>query len=187
MYLERVLICKDLNKPGNNELLNYYTSMFGDKDMGMKTVFIIVIILLGIGYLALNNGEININFTTQKGSSNHWTNDNFTQAATDPMSHKGEKVNLTLLMFNNLDISGLKGMEAYLGTVQQLQANPMDASRRVYLSYNPGETSGSIVPGDCIHVTGTIEGVAHITTQDNSLINVTYIKSNTLEKVPCSP
>ncbi|MCE4614519.1 MAG: hypothetical protein F7B60_03200 [Desulfurococcales archaeon] len=155
--------------------------------MGMKTIFIVIIILLGIGYLALNNGEININLSTQKESSNLWTNDNFTQAATDPMSHKGDKVNLTLLMFNNLDISGLKGMEAYLGTVQQLQANPMDASRRVYISYNPETLTDNIAPGDCIHITGTIEGIAHITTQDNSLINVTYIKTGTIEETPCPP
>jgi len=155
--------------------------------MGMKTILIILIILLGIGYIALNNGEININLTTQRETSNLWTNDNFTQVATDPMSHKGDKVDLTLLMFNNLDISGLKGMEAYLGTLQQLQANPMDASRRVYLSYSPEKLSDNIAPGDCIHITGTIEGMAHITTQDNSLINVTYIKADTMEKTPCTP
>ncbi|MEB3756977.1 MAG: hypothetical protein GSR79_09015 [Desulfurococcales archaeon] len=155
--------------------------------MGMKAIILIVIVLLGIGYLAMNNGEININLTTQKETSNLWTNENFTQAATDPMNHKGDKVNLTLLMFNNLDIQGLKGMEAYLGTVQQLQSNPMDASRRVYLSYNPEALKDNVVPGDCIHITGTIEGVAHITTQDNSHINVTYIKTNTIEETPCTP
>jgi hypothetical protein len=167
--------------------LNLYTNMFGESKMGMKTILIILVILLGIGYLALNNGEININLTTQKQSSNMWTNNNFTQAATDPTSHKGDHVNLTLIMFNNLDISGLKGMEAYLGTLQQLQANPYDTSRRVYLSYNPETLNENVVPGDCIHITGTIEGVAHINTQDNKLINVTYIKTSTLEKTPCTP
>jgi len=161
--------------------------MFGEIKMGMKAIILIVIVLLGIGYLAMNNGEININLTTQKETSNLWTNENFTQATTDPLSHKGDKVNLTLLMFNNLDIQGLKGMEAYLGTVQQLQSNPMDTSRRVYLSYNPEALKDNVVPGDCIHITGTIEGVAHITTQDNSRINVTYIKTNTIEETPCTP
>ena len=160
--------------------------MFGETGMGLKAALVATVVLLAIGYIALNGGEINIDFSTNK-AANTWTAGNFTQAAGDPMSHKGDKVDLKLLVFNKLDISGLKGYEAYLGTLQQLQQNPMDPTRRVYVSYDPSKLPEPIEPGNCIHVTGQIQGVAHITTQDNSHINVTYIKSSTIEKVPCSP
>lgn len=153
--------------------------------MGLKAV-ILIIILLAIGYLILTGGEIDINIGTNNTSTTLWTNQNFTNAATNPLDHKGDKVSLDLLVFNQLNASGKTGVEAYMGTTQQLQDNPTDESRRVYISYDPTTTTPP-QPGDCIHVTGTIQGQAHITTLDGDTVNVTYIQATQITQTTCNP
>ena len=140
--------------------------------MGLKAV-ILIIILLATGNLLLTGGGIDINIGANKTSTN-------------PLDHKGDKVSLNLLVFNQLNASGKTGVEAYMGTAQQLQENPADESRRVYISYDPTIITPP-QPGDCIHVTGTIQGQAHITTLDGDAVDVTYIQATQITHTTCSP
>jgi len=155
--------------------------------MGVKAVTL-TLFILAVAYLALSGGELEFNLHTgTPPEADLWTNQNFTQASTTPLNHKGDRVSLDLLAFNHLNISGKTGLEAYMGGQDRLEANPMDSSRRVYISYNPGIVQTPIRDGGCIHVDGTIQGQATITTLGGATFNVTYIQATTLVPINCNP
>ena len=154
--------------------------------IGLITGIAITLVFLSPSMLSNLRDHVHIE-AGLRGSENLWTNANFTEAASDPEEHRGDRVELEGLFFNTLSYDnneGLVGLEIYLGGKDELVGNPLDTSKRILAGYN-STLASSLSYGDCLHLKGHIAGKAMITTMDGHVIEPAYIKVESLETVPC--
>lgn len=141
---------------------------------------IILILVLGIGYIAQQRGMIDVELNGsvtvgRDGSSGGrllWVNTNFSQAAPEPRRHIGDRVSLDVYVFNSFTLdNGATAYEAYLGSPTQLSEHPYDTSKRILMTY----TEDTIMAEECYHVTGSIAGEATVTTAGGDVIHPAYV------------
>ena len=151
-------------------------------------IFVFLVLIAVGGYIATHPSVLkNVHFQTREIV---WTNNNFSKIASSPQGHGGEKVDLKVLVFNIMPKNGRINqsaveMEAYMGNAKQLQASPMDTSKRIYISYDPGMSYNPTI-GTCIEVKGTIAGQVSVTTLDGSKVYPVYIKANSITPISCN-
>jgi hypothetical protein len=157
----------------------------------LKVGVLVFFVLAAIGGHIYTHPSVIDKVHVQVGETTTWTNANFSAAASDPQSHMGEKVDLKAMVFNEMPKDGridknAMEIEAYMGSASQLRANPMDTSKRIYVSYDQGSINYVPVMGQCIEIKGKIAGVVSLTTMDGSKLYPLYIKAESISVIPCS-
>ncbi len=151
-------------------------------------ILLLLIIVAGVGYYLDQKGVIDVNVETyhEVGKEKTWSNNDFSQVTDDPDSHKGEKVNLDLYVFNSFQANSSNGTltvyEAYLGTNQSLHDNPYDITKRVLLSTE----SGNLPVNACLNIHGYIVGKSTVETLGGQTIHPVHIKVTGYTTIDCS-
>jgi hypothetical protein len=158
--------------------------------LGLK-LGILLAVLLAAGYIASQEGYLDVEFnsslTRGGGGGAVWTNSNFSQAAGDPASHRGERVALDAYVFNTLKVDSGDGAlnvyEAHLGGRSGLEERPYDTSVRIIFSYH---NTTSLPLDTCLHLEGRIAGTSTIETVGGATIHPTYILADSVAETQCS-
>ncbi len=125
------------------------------------------------------------------GGGRLFVDSNYSVLGADPNSFKGARVRLTGYLFNVVPEEGrlLKGnmeIEVFRGTKQDLYANPMNTSNRLWVTYNQTSLGYNPSLGSCILVEGVVRGKVDVTTVSGDVTHDTLIEATGLTPIPCT-
>lgn len=125
------------------------------------------------------------------GSNKLFVDSNYSTLGKDPNGFKGDEVKLTGYLFNVVPPGGrvLKGnmeVEVYRGTKQDLYANPMNTTNRLWVTYNQTTLNHNPRVGSCVLIEGVVRGMVKVTTASGDTTYDTFIEASSMKDIPCS-